>query len=113
LSRSSQLLLLEGHELTTTHAAGIKAIILGGVLVAHQVAFFNTAGTCKTLYPAKSKALLGINLCEVNPGSYKVGSNCIGDGGGFSVTNGVLIAKPGATSGTIFLTQFDVSCGGS
>ena len=108
----------DGQPLVATHAAGVKAVI--GNITAHYVGFFDQGGPCSAFYPEGPFSQLYITLCQVTPGTYAVGSACVGQdsGVGLSVSNEVKIPRlqssdAAATSGTITIVAFDLACGGA
>lgn len=106
---------VQGQAISTTTSGGVRFFALG-FPVAYGIAFFNQSGTCASLSQVVTAPIIVIGLCTYAPGTYTVGTNCLGDGAGISIVNGITL--PGAsknlkaTSGTITIDSFDPACGG-
>jgi len=107
---------VKGKAVTASHAGAVKANLAG--LVGYGVALLDKAGTCAGLASVVTAPKLWILLCKSAPGTYTIGTSCLGDAGGISFSNQASIptaggGDPKATSGTVTITSFDPSCGGT
>jgi hypothetical protein len=106
---------VKGKAVKASHAGAVKASLAG--LVGYGVALLDKGGTCTALASVATAPKLWILLCNSAPGTYAIGKNCLGDAGGLSLPNQASIptsgTDPKATGGTVTITSFDPSCGGT
>jgi len=106
---------VQGQAVSATHAGGVKVNMSG--LIGYGVALLDQGGTCAAASTVIGAPKLWILLCNSAPGTYAIGTSCLGDGGGVSFKNQATIPTPGtdpnATTGTVTITSFDPACGGA